>query len=171
MFCNNKYNIIFIGGFGMQLQSTIRLQVQPQTYVEKLESHFHKNFIKMNVNTESKKYNLVGYVKMLEQMCRDRGIEIIRGYFPITNNFIYIQDQNGTEKNWTIEEETDYGTYKIFHYDMVSMIDKKKVYKDVDGKLRYEVSLYVSEDMNRFSLDFIVEMFETNAAEATMEAG
>jgi excinuclease UvrABC helicase subunit UvrB len=141
-----------------------------QTYVEKLESHFHSNFIKMQVNQDQKRWNIVSYVRMLEQMCKDRKIDVQREHFPVTNNFIYIQDQTSTEKCWTIEEETD-NVYKIFHYDLVSMIAKSKVYRDIDGRLKYVDSLHVPEDVNRFSLDFYRELFIDNMKDTRMEAG
>lgn len=141
---------------------------QTQTYVEKLESHFHPAFLAMSVNTDSKKWHLVSYVKMLEQMCKDKEIEVKREPFPITNHFIYIKDQKGTEKCWTIEEETD-TVYKIFHYDMITMIAKNRVHRDVDGKTRYDDYLYVPENVNRFSLDFITENFFNNLMEVGAE--
>ena len=106
------------------------------SYVEKLESHFNPAFLSMSVNTDSKKWNIVSYVKMLEQMCCVRGIEIKREPFPISSLSIYIKDQTGIEKCWTIEDEIDYGAckiYKIYYYDMVSMIAKNKTYRDADG--------------------------------------
>lgn len=131
------------------------------SYVEKLESNFNQDFLEMQVNQESKKYNQVSYVKMLEQMCRDRKIEVQREPFPTSDFVIFAKDQTDTEKRWVVEEETDIA-YKIYHYDMVTMISKDKVYIDVDGKLRYEGSLYVPEDVNRFSLDFYSDMFIDN---------
>lgn len=45
---------------------------------------------------------------------------------------------------------------------MVSMISKSKVYRGSDGKLRYKDSLYVPEDVNKFTLTFIIENFFNN---------
>jgi hypothetical protein len=99
---------------------------------------------------------------MLEQMCCVRGIEIKREPFPISSLSIYIKDQTGIEKCWTIEDEIDYGVckiYKIYYYDMVSMVAKYKTYRDSDGKLRYNGRLYVPEDVKRSSLNFLEENF------------
>jgi hypothetical protein len=134
---------------------------QPLTYIEKLESHFNRNFLAMEVNYESKKYNIISYVKMLEEMCRARGIEIKREPFPISTFSIFIEDQTGAEKRWIIEEETE-TVYKIYHYDMVSMVAKYKTYRNSDGKLRYNGRLYVPEKLNRFTLDFVTELFFDN---------
>jgi hypothetical protein len=136
-----------------------------QTYVEKLESHFHSNFIKMQVNQDQKRWNIVSYVRMLEQMCKDRGIEIEREFFPITNNFIYIKDQFGNEHCWRIYEETNYGTYKVSYYNVITEIYINKTYRDLDNRLCYLESVYVPEDINIFSLSYIEELFERIAEE------
>jgi hypothetical protein len=147
---------------------TASISTTPLTYIEKLESHFHPLFLSMSVNTDSKKWNIINYVKMLEQMCRERNIEIKREPFPIPSLSIYIEDQTGKEKRWTIEDETD-AVYKIFHYDMVSMVAKNKTFRDTDGKLKYEDSLYVPKGLNRFTLDFVVELFFNNLFESNQE--
>jgi hypothetical protein len=95
---------------------------------------------------------------MLEEMCRDRNIEINPEPFPIKNNFIYIKDQEGQERCWTIEEETKYGTYKIFCYDIISKISIKKIYIK-NGKRYYLDTIYVPEGTNKMSLSFLEENF------------
>jgi hypothetical protein len=131
---------------------------QPLTYIDKLENYFHPKFLAMEINQESKKYNIVSYVKMLEEMCRARGIEIKREPFPVLTLSIYIENQTGIEKCWVIEDETE-TIYKIYYYDMVSMVAKHKTYRDLDGKLKYNGRLYVPEDVKRSSLNFLEENF------------
>jgi hypothetical protein len=133
-----------------------------QTYIEKLEANFHPLFLAMQINQEFKRWNLISYIKMLEKMCEDRSLQIPSESFPITNNFLYANDQFSSEKCWIIEDETD-TYYKIFHYDVVTAIAKNKVYMGEDGKLRYDGCLYVDENINRFSLSFIEEMLDGGA--------
>jgi hypothetical protein len=129
------------------------------TYIEKLESNFHPRFITMKVNQESKRWNIISYVRMLEEMCKDRGIEIEREPFHITNNFVYIQDQNGEKKCWCIYDETNHGTYKVAYYDLITEIYKSKIYRDSDERLCYSECVCVPENVNQFSLSYIVDMF------------
>jgi hypothetical protein len=135
------------------------------TYIEKLESHFHPAFVSTPTNQDLKKYETVSYVRMLEEMCRDRRIEIKREFFPITNNFIYIKDQFGNEHCWRIYEETNYGTYKVSYYNVITEIYINKTYRDLDNRLCYLESVYVPEDINIFSLSYIEELFERIAEE------
>jgi hypothetical protein len=130
---------------------------QYNTYAQKLESHFHPAFLAMEVNQKSKKYEPLRYIEMLEQMCKERGIEVKREPFNLRNNFIYIQDQYGNIKEWTVEEETK-TTYKIFHLDLITQISKSKVFESDAGHLLYEDSIRVPEDCNRMCLEFYKEL-------------
>jgi len=134
--------------------------VQFNTYAQKLESHFHPAFLAMGVNQDSKKYEPLQYIKMLEQMCKERGIEVVREPFNLRNNFIHIQDQYGNIKEWAVEEETE-NTYKIFHYDLITEISKLKVFLSDSRQLFYKDSIRVPEDCNRMCLDFYKELQDT----------
>ena len=135
-------------------------RIKNQTYIEKLESYFHPAFITMKSNQESKRYSVVGYVKMLEEMCKDRKIKIEREPFPITNNFIYIEDQQGVERCWRIYEETNHETYRIYYYNLITEICIYKTYRDLNNRLYYSQPIRIPEGVGRFSLTFIQEMFE-----------
>ena len=149
-------------------QTQPQTQPQAQTYIEKLESYFNQDFLAMSVNTELKRWSVVSYVRMLEEMCRNMNIEVKREYFPIPSYSVYINDQFGTEKCWRIYEETSLGTYKINHYELITEIYIDKIYRDLDNRLCYPESIYVPEDIGRFSLSFLQEMHEKNEVDVFM---
>lgn len=127
-----------------------------QNYVEKLESHFHVKFIQLPSNVKLKKYNIVAYVKMLERMCKQRNIFMQKEPYHVSNNYIYIKNQNGDEIAWQIYDDTE-KTYKVHYYNLITEIYRDKTYLSEDNKLHYSQPIRVPQSLNRDSLTFIKE--------------
>jgi len=120
-------------------------------YIEKLENCFHENFINMVVNKEMKFSNLKTYVEMLEEMLKERGVDIEKESYTIPQRQILVEDKDGVEHRWDIEKEhTDY--YDVNHLGAITVIAKNKI---TNGKCIYKIN--IPKGCNRESLTYLLE--------------
>jgi len=124
-------------------------------YVENLEKCFHVDFINMESNVIMKKYNIVGYVKMLESITKvTKHIILIskkNKRIDIKTPHIFAYDSDGNLNKWIIEEELK--TYfKISCYGAVTAVAKNKINNTICD---YQINL--PKGCNRNTLSYLIE--------------
>ena len=121
------------------------------TYINQLEKYFHKDFLAMDVNTESKRYDITSYVEMLEEMIAKRGIKVDKQNYSKKELAIMIDDKKGYENKWLVYDETP--TYfSVRHLDAITSVAKTEV---ASGK--YVRKVNIPKGSTRKSLTYLRE--------------
>jgi hypothetical protein len=126
------------------------------SYIEQLESYFHQGFLSMDVNIECKQNSIISYVKMLEEMLQERGIEVKKEEYDTSERYILAVDSTGKENKWIIDsEEEDY--YRVRHMDAITHVAKNRI---ENGICNYKIN--IPKGSTRFSLTYLFDTGNIN---------